>query len=946
MTVPIENQLPSMSPDQVSIETKKPDESPPIDAFGDEEFAEVKYKVLKWWQCGILMVAETISLGVLSLPAAVAGLGLVPALILLIGLGILATYTGYVIGQFKWRFPQVCSMADAGEVLMGRFGRELLGMAQLLFLVFIMASHLLTFTMAMNTITDHGTCSIVFGIVGLVISCAFSAGRTLDKMSWLSIASFASIFVALIITMIAVGVENRGTPPQAFVATNLVTGFTSAANIVFSYASHSTFFNMIAELKTPRDFPKALTVLQCIDISLYVVAAVVIYWYTGGDAASPALGSAGPLVSRIAYGVALPTIIIAGVINGHVASKSIYLRLFAGTDHMHKRNWIATGSWIGIAFALWGLAWIISSAIPVFSDLLSLITALFGSWFTFGLPGIFWLYINRGLWFSSYRKLLLTILNIACICIGVILRESRLLSAAFFAVSLIGRGLSNQDEPSSSDDPVMAEHRKDVSIASNFRLSSFPNEILLAIAEHLNTDQDLNALVRVCRQFYILLNYNLYQNHLKRGGSQGLLWAAAHGRERTVRLFLEHGADLEYKSEKTGENAFILAAKSGHVSILNLLIAQGVDVTVKENGEQTALDWAIIKGHAEVVSIILALNKLDINGNNAASETPLQLAADRGCKEIVEMLLESKQINVDQESRNRSPLVRAGEKGHFDVVKILVDHGSNLDYFDLSNCTAMHHAARQGNEAFLDLLLSLGASPDVFSGGCSTPLICAVEGDHLGIVKKLLTRDDVDLNQKTPYYQFASLTIAAQYGKVEIVKCLLASGRVDVNSQTLQKQTALWQACREGRTEVVKLLFADPAINPNIPDGAGETPLLSAIRWKQLSVLDLFFERDDVDWQSSNKKGETPLLLAVSKGMNPIVEKLIAKGARIDCPDSFGRTPLLWAKWNRDRAMEAILLAYAKRCDYRPCMSIRERINMLEGLTESSILMKAAQVQQ
>jgi amino acid permease len=53
------------------------------------------------------MVAETISLGILSLPAAIAGIGLVPGLILLIGLGLLATYTGYVIGQFKWRYPHI-----------------------------------------------------------------------------------------------------------------------------------------------------------------------------------------------------------------------------------------------------------------------------------------------------------------------------------------------------------------------------------------------------------------------------------------------------------------------------------------------------------------------------------------------------------------------------------------------------------------------------------------------------------------------------------------------------------------------------------------------------------------------------------------------------------------------------------------------------------------------
>lgn len=78
-------------------------------------------------------------------------------------------------------------MADAGEVMMGAFGREFLGIAQMLFLTFIMASHLLTFTVAFNSITNHGTCSIVFGVVGLVISFICSVPRTLEKMSWLSL---------------------------------------------------------------------------------------------------------------------------------------------------------------------------------------------------------------------------------------------------------------------------------------------------------------------------------------------------------------------------------------------------------------------------------------------------------------------------------------------------------------------------------------------------------------------------------------------------------------------------------------------------------------------------------------------------------------------------------------------------------------------------------------
>lgn len=109
------------------------------------------------------------------------------AVILIVGLGVAATYTGYVIGQFKARYPHVHNMADAGEVLMGQFGRELLGAGQLLFLIFIMGSHVLTFIVMMNTLTEHGTCSIVFGIVGMVVSLVCTIPRTLKNMSSMSV---------------------------------------------------------------------------------------------------------------------------------------------------------------------------------------------------------------------------------------------------------------------------------------------------------------------------------------------------------------------------------------------------------------------------------------------------------------------------------------------------------------------------------------------------------------------------------------------------------------------------------------------------------------------------------------------------------------------------------------------------------------------------------------
>ncbi|KAJ5126064.1 hypothetical protein N7526_008241 [Penicillium atrosanguineum] len=394
------------------------------DPFGDEEFAEVKYRTLYWWQCGMIMIAETISLGILSLPSAVATLGLVAAVILIAGLGLLATYTGYVIGQFKLRYPHVHSMGDAGEIMFGtfgwgRFGREFLGTAQLLFLVFIMGSHILTFTVMMNTLTDHGTCSIVFGVVGLIISFIFALPRTLRKVSWFSFASFISILSALLITMIAIAIQRPGDGHvDATTKISAATGFLAVTNIVFAYAGHVAFFGFISEMQKPTDYPKTLYMLQATDTILYIIAAVVIYYYGGNDVKSPALSSTSPITAKVAYGIAIPTIVIAGVINGHVAAKYIYVRLFRGSDRMHKRSFVSVGSWVGITLVLWIVAWIIAEAIPVFNNLLSLITALFASWFTYGLSGIFWLFLNRGRYVSSPRKIFLTILNLLIVGIG------------------------------------------------------------------------------------------------------------------------------------------------------------------------------------------------------------------------------------------------------------------------------------------------------------------------------------------------------------------------------------------------------------------------------------------------------------------------------------------------------------------------------------------------
>lgn len=342
--------------------------------------------------------------------------------ILIIGLGLLATYTGYNIGLMRERYPHIQNLADAGEILLGRFGRELFGLGQFLFCIFVMGSHILTFRVMMNTITNGGACSIVFALVGMIISLVLSIPRTMRGMTWISFFSFLSIFTAVMITMISVGVQAQpGRILEATVPGSLYTEFQAVSNIVFAYCAHVAFFGLIAEMENPRDFKKSLFMLQGFEICLYLTAGVVIYYYVGKGVASPALSAAGPLMSKVAFGIAIPTIVGAGVVNGHIGLKYIYFRLTAKSDLLHSRSWKSIGLWLTLGVTCWIVAFVIAEAIPVFSNLNALISALFASWFSYGLSGIYWLHLNYGQWFSSPKKIFLTILNICIALFGLAL---------------------------------------------------------------------------------------------------------------------------------------------------------------------------------------------------------------------------------------------------------------------------------------------------------------------------------------------------------------------------------------------------------------------------------------------------------------------------------------------------------------------------------------------
>jgi hypothetical protein len=379
--------------------------------------AAAKFKSCSWWHAGFLMIAETISLGILSLPAAIAKLGLIPGILAIIGLGLLATYAGYIIFQWKLRYPQTMSFTEVGQVMGGKWLGVFFGTMAVLSFIFIMAAHILAFSVMMNVLTEHGLCSVVFGIIGTVVSIILSIPRTAKDMSKVSIASFLSILSAVMLVMIHLGIVRKGGVHVSIVREHaeLAPAFIGVLNIMLAYAGNTAFFGFISELKNPRDFPKALVMLQSVAISIYVIVGVVIYYYVGNNVASPALTSAAPLVRKIAYGLAFITIVVAGVINGHVAAKQLFTQFWTWRGQVEVsygsgvKSWI---SWIVLLVVMWIFAWFLAEVVPIFEQLLGLVSALFMSWFSYGLCGIMWIYMNKGMLTRDWKKISLLILNI------------------------------------------------------------------------------------------------------------------------------------------------------------------------------------------------------------------------------------------------------------------------------------------------------------------------------------------------------------------------------------------------------------------------------------------------------------------------------------------------------------------------------------------------------
>eukprot|EP00198_Chlamydomonas_reinhardtii_P006977 XP_001696313.1 predicted protein [Chlamydomonas reinhardtii] len=90
-------------------------------------------------------------------------------------------------------------------------------------------------------------------------------------------------------------------------------------------------------------------------------------------------------------------------------------------------------------------------------------------------------------------------------------------------------------------------------------------------------------------------------------GDPPLLLAAGNGHKSCVALLLDEGAHIEQRN------------------VVRYLLERGADVNAIDLGDNTALHWAAMRGHVEVVRCLLGAGA-DRAAANAQGRTPLDLA--------------------------------------------------------------------------------------------------------------------------------------------------------------------------------------------------------------------------------------------------------------------------------------------------------------------------------
>jgi ankyrin repeat protein len=302
------------------------------------------------------------------------------------------------------------------------------------------------------------------------------------------------------------------------------------------------------------------------------------------------------------------------------------------------------------------------------------------------------------------------------------------------------------------------------------------------------------------------------------------------------------------------------ASMNGHAEVVKLLLQRGADATIPSVLDMTPLSSACEGGHLGVVQLLLDHQGPQALGMTPSTgATPLHYAARGGREDVVKFLLGKGADANSQHEDGWTPFTEASSQGHVGVAQLLLEHMGvwDVDTQDRNRKTALHWAAGNGHEDMVAFLLSKGASATITSDEGLTPPMQALIAGHVGVARLLLEH----------------------------------MGGQGSDTTDNAGMTALHHAALQGHDDMVSFLLAKGA-DPNITDPDGWTALACAsYRYHWPVVLRLAKHMGQHALETRDSGGRTPLHLACGRKHWKWARRFLLAGADHRTTDNQGRTP-------------------------------------------------------
>jgi ankyrin repeat protein len=239
-------------------------------------------------------------------------------------------------------------------------------------------------------------------------------------------------------------------------------------------------------------------------------------------------------------------------------------------------------------------------------------------------------------------------------------------------------------------------------------------------------------------------------------------------------------------------------------------------------------------------------------------------------------------------------LMEASHNGHTRLVKLLLEHGADVNArgYDGQNALALAAASHQEHTRILRLLLDNGAY-DMRSTSIPSALEEASRHGHSGAVELLLERSADVYRQDTRFVDEA-LRLACRTEQKQVIKLLLSKGADMYTTSCVWK--VFRESVRQNRQEAAKTLLevAYTLLKSNISRDY-DTIVHFGASLGCTYLLRFIYENHETDLYVSEPHGRTPLHLAAGGGHMETFEYLITLGSDPAVLDAKGDGILCYA---------------------------------------------------